>query len=467
MAARAAGVLDAYGGALKLAPTAVYQETGYQLELLIRGLLPGLLQMLAVLGVTTILGAAAGASVGVFFGGVGAAPGAVVGGELGLEAGTAVLSWLGLAFLAESIGRGLGELGGTLRTGIVRAWRAAEHEPFYRRRDVDQAAAELAKCVGILFRLILQGILAYVMKKGAVTATRGAAAAGRSVLDHGAQATAQGSVAEVTALLRKSKLSEEFAAWVEKNWDDLSRNPKLTGQTATKSGGGSKTSSAATPSQLASPTKKPAGEAAAAPASGKPSTAAPGARDKSILDAQGVPLGARKRSPDAPDTFIVDAQGVPFAAINRSPLLDAQGLPVNGCPKPSLKQALTKEGWPELPEDHAGNFNTAEPVTLKPGTKIYRIIDHKSNAAGRYWAESLPSSRTQWRSDYAVKQDWNSNGSYVEYTVPEGPGLKVWRGETAGQELKGSGGYYLPGGAEQIWMEEGTVIPSKPIPTGW
>jgi hypothetical protein len=105
-------------------------------------------------------------------------------------------------------------------------------------------------------------------------------------------------------------------------------------------------------------------------------------------------------------------------------------------------------------------------VTLKPGTKIYRVIDDPKKAAGGYWSEGLPASRSEWRSDFAVKTKWNTNGQYVEYTVPEGPGLNVWRGETAAQQLKGSG-FYLPGGGQQIWMQPDKIIPSTTKPTGW
>jgi hypothetical protein len=126
---------------------------------------------------------------------------------------------------------------------------------------------------------------------------------------------------------------------------------------------------------------------------------------------------------------------------------------------------LSKDGWPDLPRQQAQTFSAVEPVTLKPGTKIYRIIDEKANAAGEYWMEKIPTNRAEWRGDYAVKTDWNTNGKYVEYTVPQ-EGLKVWRGEAAGQTLKGSD-FYFPGGGQQIWLPANTVTPGPPKPTGW
>lgn len=105
-------------------------------------------------------------------------------------------------------------------------------------------------------------------------------------------------------------------------------------------------------------------------------------------------------------------------------------------------------------------------MALKPGTKIYRVIDDSSNPAGGYWSETLPTSRAEWRSDFAIKNDLNTNGKYVEYTVPDGPGLNVWRGEAAAQQLKGAN-FHLSGGGQQIWMPPNTVTPGPAIPTGW
>jgi hypothetical protein len=88
---------------------------------------------------------------------------------------------------------------------------------------------------------------------------------------------------------------------------------------------------------------------------------------------------------------------------------------------------------------------------LAPGTKIYRVIDDASASNGGYWSDSVPSSKAQWRSGYAVLEDWNKNGKYVEYTVPEG-GLNVWTGKAASQSLESAEGWIQPGGAEQIFV---------------
>ncbi|MBF6650809.1 DUF6861 domain-containing protein [Methylobacter sp. BlB1] len=217
------------------------------MDQIIDGLLPGLLQMLAALGISAMAGASAGAAVGIFLGGVGAAPGAIVGGQLGLEAGTALLTWLGLGFLAAAIGQGMGELAGVLRRAVSNAWHAPEHR--YSPFEIDRAAEDLARAVGILFRLVLQGLLAYVLKNGAVSASQAAASTGRAIISGGTRAAADATLAEVSALLRKSKLPDGFVVWLERNWDDLKRNPKLAvDKTAPNSS--SRSSSAVTPSEL-------------------------------------------------------------------------------------------------------------------------------------------------------------------------------------------------------------------------
>jgi hypothetical protein len=247
LAERVQAVVAAYLRALRLAPAAVYRETGCQLDQVIDGLLPGLLQMLAALGISAMAGASAGAAVGFFLGGVGAAPGAIVGGELGLEVGTALLAWMGLGFLAVAIGQGMGELTGVLRRAIRCAWHAPEQH--FLSFETDRAAEDLARAVGILFRLILQGLLAYVLKNGAVSASQAAASTGQAIISGGARAASGATLAEVSALLRKSKLPDGFVVWLERNWDDLKRNPKLTSNKTAPSIS-SQSSSAVTPSEM-------------------------------------------------------------------------------------------------------------------------------------------------------------------------------------------------------------------------
>ena len=103
---------------------------------------------------------------------------------------------------------------------------------------------------------------------------------------------------------------------------------------------------------------------------------------------------------------------------------------------PRERTGFVEWGWPALEIRRASgttvkeyaDFRDIEPVTLPPGTRIYRVIDEKNKVAGVWWTTELPANKTAWRREYAVKDSWNDNGCYVEYVVPEG-GLKAWGGK--------------------------------------
>ena len=175
------------------------------------------------------------------------------------------------------------------------------------------------------------------------------------------------------------------------------------------------------------------------------------AEDPYTLQANGKPLGAQEGA-------------MPKACKGLSRLPENHGL-------------LVEQGYPDLhcewkpgrfATDYA-NFSDARPDVLPPGTKLYRILDEQANPAGAYWATALPESKAGWRGNYAVKDSWNDNGYYTEYTVPPGDGLKVWRGTTAGQKYEVSDGkkFYLEGGKEQIFVSPNTVAPAPKKFTPW
>jgi hypothetical protein len=128
-------------------------------------------------------------------------------------------------------------------------------------------------------------------------------------------------------------------------------------------------------------------------------------------------------------------------------------------------------GWPNTKDYHT--FHTMHPMTIPPGTKIYRIVDPTSKDNSICWmteAEFMKlKSKDDWRRRFAVWANWNSNGEFITYTVPPGPGLNVWEGITASQKMKNTN-YMLEGGAAQIvvdptHMEKIHISPRQK--TGW
>ena len=120
---------------------------------------------------------------------------------------------------------------------------------------------------------------------------------------------------------------------------------------------------------------------------------------------------------------------------------------------------LTQPGWPDLPAKETPNFQSVQPVTVPPGTTIYRVIDDSSNPAGGYWTPSLPADEDTWRTQCAVKPEWNSDGKVAVCKVPAG-GLNVWMGTASSQ---GS----LGGGGTQIYTPPGTAQPNAIFASPW
>jgi hypothetical protein len=144
-------------------------------------------------------------------------PGAVVGAGLGFDAGLVVLEWVGLAFMAGTIGMYLGIAIKLSGRAVSEAWNAVD-DPASRRYHVDHAGRTLAQAVGVLMRGILQGVVAFLLAKGAESAaTR---------------------VPELVAKLRQSRFGEAFAGFIERNWARLVKNEKLLPKKEAPAGGG-------------------------------------------------------------------------------------------------------------------------------------------------------------------------------------------------------------------------------------
>lgn len=207
-----------------------------------------------------------------------------------------------------------------------------------------------------------------------------------------------------------------------------------------------------------------------------PATELPGNRQVPLApesEPQEPTFKREHRSGAATDPYTLQADGNPLGA--KVGVMPPEMFGLDELPEGH--DELVSQGYPSLNIQYSprkftqdfANFSTAEPDILPPGTKIYRIVDEAANPAGSYWATELPSSKAGWRGDYAVKDSWNDNGYFTEYTVPEGEGLKVWRGKTAGQEYREHDGknFYLEGGNEQLFIARNAVSPEPKKLTNW
>jgi hypothetical protein len=113
-----------------------------------------------------------------------------------------------------------------------------------------------------------------------------------------------------------------------------------------------------------------------------------------------------------------------------------------------------KKGWPST--QAYNTFHSMKAATIPPGTKLFRIVDPTSKDNSICWMREEEfnqlKSKSDWRKRFAVWAHWNANGEYVTYTVPDGPGLKVWEGITASQRINGTN-YVLDGGAVQLVVD--------------
>lgn len=142
---------------------------------------------------------------------------------------------------------------------------------------------------------------------------------------------------------------------------------------------------------------------------------------------------------------------------------------------------------PPLSKWDAPNFTNAEAVYLS-GKPLYRVSDGvfdsrvQANANGSYWANRpAPATEAQWRSMYAVLNEWPNRGSTEGVWIPDGSW--GWGGKAAPQAVKGRFdsfqfgrstyryGWIQPGGGYQVVVPNSyTTIPPSNIrlgPTPW
>jgi hypothetical protein len=274
---RVRAVLEAIHVAEMHAPQAVLEATGEELGEILKGIIPGLLLCLCVVAGTTAVGAVGGAALGALAGGIGALPGAALGAGLGLQAGVALLEALGLAFLAVMIGTSLIEATGMAAGAVNEAWHAID-DPSARWFHIEHAGKTLAAALAVAFRGILEGVVGYLLARGA--------------------ASAASRVPTLVAKLRASRLGEGFAIWVERNWASLLKNEKLRPRNAQ---GRASTAAGVDSTPKTGGTKSQPSADSAAQKSARPSAEAAATRSARTVPtgrAGGVPTG--KRTPVRP-----------------------------------------------------------------------------------------------------------------------------------------------------------------------
>lgn len=215
---RAEAVYQAITLATNYVPRAIVDATGQELHGIVAGIVPGLLIFIAVLALSTALGAAAGAALGAFVCGVGTAPGAAAGAGLGFRGGIGLLDYLGLAFLVKYVGESLVEATSVATSAVRSAWRSVDNNST-QPALLDKAARDLALAVALVFRGVLQGVVAFLLAKGTAAAAR--------------------RVPELVRRFRASKLGAGFAEWIERNWKGLIEEPKLKPHKTLERGGSS------------------------------------------------------------------------------------------------------------------------------------------------------------------------------------------------------------------------------------
>lgn len=305
--------------------------------------------------------------------------------------GLALLEWLGLGFLAFEIGCSLAVVGGYTSRGARRAVNSLFVPSHQRSGEITLAAIDFARAQAELIKAVLMGIVALVLKNSAVTSSRKAG------------------LPELLGNLRKSRLGEGFAGWVEGNWQALMGNSKLR-PPVQRSAAPPRPAEVFTPSQLARRTPTP-----------EPAT--PVAR------------------PPAPVTHPLGQITGKYTA------MDATG---------------------PLPDNMAGTFSGGRytAVKLEQDTILYRA-GTAEQPLGQYFSQESPASVIQTRIDKAVLPEWPGGSKSpldTLFAVKVPAGTEVYIGEVGSQ-----GGFYV-GGTQQIvvvkpWAIDGVqVLGATPLP---
>jgi|GEM_PF-6351139 len=177
------------------------------------------------IGGSAVAGAFIGGVAGSFFGGLGALPGAVVGARVGVQMGGLVLSYFGLASLADTLSDAIPGALTRYHKGFATAWGPASPSDGQFNSNF-LAAHDLADGHILMVTAVLASLAAYL--------TRG-----------------RGNRSEIIEAIRQSpKLGPKMADWVTLNEAKLIRHPALQSRNRASVGGAKMPQSeAVTPSQ--------------------------------------------------------------------------------------------------------------------------------------------------------------------------------------------------------------------------
>jgi hypothetical protein len=251
----------------KYVADAIESETKMLASALPAALLLGLRHMAEVLVTSTAAGAVVGGVLTIEAGGEGAIPG----GMLGFDLGMLYLEVTGLAEIATYIVDNLGEVTARIKAGVERAWNAGRYDKSKKQDDIKAAAQLMAGAVGVLFRLLLEAVVAVILAKG---------------------------IGKTVEALGESQFGKGFAEWVQKHQKELTE--KFKPKTRSKGGGADESAEGGG----AKPPKKKTGtqEAAAGADPGKPKTV----RTLTSEEANAPHVAAGNRPPYAKGTTARD-----------------------------------------------------------------------------------------------------------------------------------------------------------------
>jgi len=134
-------------------PAAVARHVEDSVVAILESLLWMAVGAVALLAITTVIGAAIGALAG----GAGAAPGAAA----GFEVGMALLEWMGLGFLIAWIGGAVARIGAAFGAFFAAVWTARGDN-----RALDRAARAFAEAIGTLAAVLVEAVVMWAISIG-------------------------------------------------------------------------------------------------------------------------------------------------------------------------------------------------------------------------------------------------------------------------------------------------------------